>query len=166
MSKQESHVEQCCPEFDRTPWDDKLHVWKDKPFIKESIPQFLHIPWPPMIGRMLMRMMAKAQNAGAAPETKDFLWLAWDPSPWRCENYVAVTKDVPDAENVRISGSFFSRVFDGPYRSVPKWMKELNQYAASQGKTAKQFYFYYTTCPKCAKLRGHNYIVGFVQIDS
>lgn len=24
--------------------------------------------------------------------------------------------------------------------------------------------FYYTTCPKCAKLHGHNYVVAFAQV--
>jgi hypothetical protein len=165
MSKQESNVEQCCPEFDRTPWDDKLHVWKDKPFIKDSLPVFWHIPWPPMIAKLFGRMWGKIEKANAAPPANDFLWLGCDPSPWRSDYYVAVTKDVPDAENVRLSGTYFTRVFDGPFKSVPKWIKELAKHAESQGKTAKQFYFYYTTCPKCAKLRGHNYIVGFVQID-
>jgi hypothetical protein len=165
MSTEESQTEPCCPEFDRTPWDDKTHVWQDKPFIKDSIPVFWHIPWPPMIAKLLMRMWSKAERAGAAPDIKEFLALACDPTPWRSEYYVAVTKEVPDATNVRLSGTFFSRVFDGPYNAVPKWIKELSQYVAGQGKTAKQYYFHYTTCPKCAKLRGHNYVVGFVQTD-
>jgi hypothetical protein len=165
----ESHTKEedkpCCPEFDRTPWDDKTHVWNDKPFIKDSIPVFFHIPWPPMIGRLLMRMWGKAQKAGAAPDIREFLALACDPTPWRTEYYLAVNREVPDAENVRLSGTFFSRVFDGPYRSVPKWIKQLAAEMAKQGKTPKQYYFHYTTCPKCAKLHGHNYVVGFVQVD-
>ena len=29
----------------------------------------------------------------------------------------------------------------------------------------KDRYFYYTTCPKCAKKHGHNYVVGFAQVE-
>ena len=32
------------------------------------------------------------------------------------------------------------------------------------GKPDGEVYFYYTTCPKCAKHYGHNYVVGFAEI--
>ena len=35
---------------------------------------------------------------------------------------------------------------------------------ASQGKKAGKYYFYYTSCPKCAKKYGHNYIVAFAEV--
>ena len=156
--------EQCCPEFDPKPWDEKTHLWKNKPFIKDTIPQLFHMPWPPIIGRMVQRQWEKAEKAGAAPKLKDFLWLSYDPSPWKSEHYIAVTKEVPDAENVKLSGTFISRVFDGPYNAVPKWIKEMDQYLADQQKKAKKYYVYYTTCPKCAKNTGHNYAVVFAQV--
>jgi hypothetical protein len=165
MSATKSTDAPCCPEFDCARWNNKTHVWKDKPFIKDSIPVFWHIPWPPMIGRLMMRMWNKAKEADAAPDLSDFLALATDPTPWRTEYYMAVTKEVPGAENVRLSGTFFTRVFDGPYNAVPKWIKQLQAEVTEQGKTAKNFYFHYTSCPKCAKLRGHNYVLGFVQVD-
>ena len=31
-------------------------------------------------------------------------------------------------------------------------------------KKTKKIYFYYTTCPKCAKKYGHNYIVSFAEV--
>ena len=156
----------CCGEFDTAPWDGTTHIWKEKLFIKESIPVFFHIPWPPMIGRLIWRMWGKAQKAGAAPEMNEVLTLATDPSPWRSEWYMSVTKEVPDAENVKLSGTFFTRVFDGPYNAVPKWIKEMNKQLADEGKKAEKYYFHYTTCPKCAKQRGHNYVVAFARIDS
>jgi len=165
MSCQSSAHEPCCPEFDPAPWDEKTHTWKDKPFIKDSMPVFFHIPWPPMIGRLVSRMWDRVVRADAAPDTKDVLVLATDPSPWRSEWYMSVTKDVPDAENVKLSGTFVTRVFDGPYNAVPKWIREMDQSLAKENKRAKKYYFHYTSCPKCAKLRGHNYVVAFAQIE-
>jgi hypothetical protein len=78
---------------------------------------------------------------------------------------MTVTKEVPDALNVRLSGNFLSRVFDGPYNAVPKWFKEMEDYARKSGKKAIKQYFYYTTCPKCAKKYGHNYVVAFAQVE-
>lgn len=164
MSCHDSKTEPCCPAFDPAPWDGKAHVWKNKPFIKDSMPVFFHIPWPPMIGRLLTRMWEKIKRADAAPETNDVLMLATDPSPWRSEWYVSVTREVPNAENVLLSGTFVPRVFDGPYNAVPKWIKEMDRYLAAEGKKAAKYYFHYTSCPKCAKLRGHNYVIAFAQV--
>jgi hypothetical protein len=155
---------ECCPVFDPLPWENKTHNWVDKPFIIDYLPQFFHMPFPPMMGKVIGRMWKKAQEAGAAPEMKDFLLLAYDPSPWKSELYMNVTKEVPGAENVKLTGTFISKVFDGPYNNVPKYIKELDSYLAGKGEKAKKYYFYYTTCPKCAKKYGHNYIVAFAEV--
>jgi hypothetical protein len=91
--------------------------------------------------------------------------LAYDPSPWKSEFYISVTKEVPGAKNVTISGSFISKVFEGPYNAVPKWIKEMDEYLSSINKKGKRYLFYYTTCPKCAKIYGKNYVVAFAEIE-
>ncbi|KYK25524.1 hypothetical protein AYK26_05820 [Euryarchaeota archaeon SM23-78] len=156
--------QECCPKFDPKPWDEKTHKWKNKLFIMDTIPQLFHMPLPWMIGRMIHKQWKKAQDAGAAPDIKDFLWLAYDPSPWKSEHYIYVTKEVPNANNVRISGTFISKVFDGPFNKVPEWLKDMEKYLAKKKKKAKKYYFYFTTCPKCAKKYGHNYVVAFAQV--
>jgi hypothetical protein len=166
MSDHSRNDDVCCPEIDLGPWDGTTHVWTDKPFIKETIPVFFHIPWPPMIGKMIRRMWDKVQKAGATPKVNEHLLLNTDPSPWRSEWYMSVTKELSDAENVTISGTFFTRVFDGPYNAVPKWIKQMDAELARDGKKAEKYYFHYTSCPKCAKQRGHNYVIGLAQIPS
>jgi NMD protein affecting ribosome stability and mRNA decay len=47
---------------------------------------------------------------------------------------------------------------------VPKWIKEMDALLAAQGQKALKYYFHYTSCPKCAKIYGHNYVVAFAQI--
>lgn len=154
----------CCPKFDPTSWDEKTHIWDNKMFIKETIPVFFHIPLPWMLQRMISRMWNRVQEAKAAPDLKDFLLLSFDPSPWKSEYYMAVTDKVSGAEHVELSGTYLSKVFDGPYRSVPQWMEEMNTYVAKQNKMINKLYFYFTTCPKCAKIYGHNYVVAFARI--
>jgi hypothetical protein len=166
MTHQTDPNKPCCPKFDVAPWDNKTHVWQNKFFIKDSIPQLFHMPWPPMVGKLMSKMWKQAEDAGSAPDLKDFLCLAYDPSPWKSEFYIAVNKEVPGAENVALSGTFLTKVFDGPFNSVPKWIKEMEKYASSQNKKVQKYYFYYTTCPKCAKIYGHNYVVAFAQVEN
>ena len=157
-------MKDCCLKFDPEPWDKMTHNWKKKLFIRDTLPQLFHMPLPFMVGRMIQRLWKKAQEADAAPDLADFLWLAYDPSPWRSEHFIYVTREVPGAENVKISGTFISMVFDGPYNAVPKWIRELNEYLDKKGKISKKTYFYFTTCPKCAKKYGHNYVVALAKI--
>lgn len=157
-------TEICCPEFDPAPWENKTHYWTNKLFIKDSIPELFHIPLPTTVRRVITRLWKKALEAEAAPSVKDCLMLAYDPSPWKGEFYLSVTKEVPNADNVRLSGTFVTKVFDGPYNGVPKYIAEMNALLASRGDKAKKYYFYYTTCPKCAKKYGHNYIVAFAEV--
>lgn len=159
---EESEV--CCPEFDRSPWDNKKHVWSDKLFLKDSVPELFHIPLPSMYGKVITRMWKKANDAGAAPDLKDFLLLAYDPSPFKGELFLAITKEIPGEENVKLSGTYMSKVFDGPYNQVPKYIKEMEGYLASLKMKAKKYYFYYAYCPKCAKKYGHNYIVALAEV--
>ena len=155
---------QCCPRFDPKLWDGKGFVWQDKLFIKDSVFQLFHMPFPSVFAKTVSRMCKKIEASGAKVEDKDFLLLAHDPSPWKGELYINVTKEVPGAENVKLSGRFLTKVFDGPYNAVPKWAKEIDSYVKGKGKQVKKYYFYYTTCPKCAQIYGHNYAVAFAQV--
>jgi hypothetical protein len=164
MNREKVKVDACCPVFDPALWDEKTHVWEKKLFIKDIVPQLFHQPLPWSVNRTIQRMWNKALEADAAPEMKEFLLLAYDPSPWKSEFYMTVTKEIPGTENVQLSGTFLSKVFDGPYNAVPKWIEEMSQYVHSSGKTGGKYYIYFTTCPKCARLYGHNYAVVFAEV--
>ncbi|MDD5693534.1 MAG: hypothetical protein PHU86_03635 [Patescibacteria group bacterium] len=154
----------CCPKFNPIPWEDKEVVFENRMFIKDTMTQIMHMPLPGSFAKIIGRMWEKIENANAKPAEKDLLMLCYDPSPWKSEMYVSVTREVPDAENVTISGTFMTKVFDGPYNHVPKWIKAMDNYVADKGKKIQKYYFYYTTCPKCAKKYGHNYVVVFAQV--
>lgn len=154
----------CCPVFDPAPWQEKLVVWDHKKFIKGSIPAFMHFPIPGKIEKLMSKLQTQAETANATYEAEDFLCISCDPSPWKTEYYYAVTKEVPGAENVELSGEFFTQVFDGQYSEIPNWIKTINSTIESQGRQIEQYYFFYTTCPKCAKLHGHNYVVSFTKL--
>lgn len=156
---------ECCPKFDPQPWEGTTHEWKDKLFLIDSVPQFMHMPLPGVYGKAITRMWKLAEKYDAVPEMKDFILLSYDPSPWKSILYLSLTKEIPDEKHMgKLSGTFISKVFDGPFQNVPKYLKETEAYLTIQGKKAKKYYFYYTTCPKCAKKYGHNYIVVFAEI--
>jgi len=155
---------ECCPKFDPQPWEKITHQWKDKPFLFRTIPQFLHMPLPWMYKKVLKDMWERAQELGIAPDVKDFMIFAYDPSPWKSELYLAVTKETPEPDVVKLTGTYVSMVFDGPYSGVPKYIKKMDEYLSSLKKQSKKYFFYFTTCPTCAKKFGHNYIVALSEV--
>jgi hypothetical protein len=90
--------------------------------------------------------------------------LSDEKSLWGSDVYIAVGKDVPGVEMTKISGNYLSKVFEGPFSSVGKWVKQMNEYVKVKGKEAKKLLFFYTTCPKCAKYYGKNYVVILAQV--
>lgn len=156
--------EHCCPRFDPAPWQERLHTWNEKRFIKETIPEFLHMPLPGTFQRAVSSLWRKAQEADAAPQAAEALFLAHDPSPWISEIYLSVIKEVPGSCNIRFTGSYYSRVFDGPYNAVPRYLREMEASLAKKGWRAKRHLFHFTTCPRCARSYGHNYILALAEL--
>ena len=150
----------CCPEFNPEPWDEKTIEWDGKRFVKDRIRSFFHIPL--NFGGVMKRCMARIMAAEAAYD--NMIVLCDENSLWGADAYIDVTKDVPGARMATISGTFKSKVFEGPYKNVPKWVKEMTEYVKSSGDQMKKIYVYYTTCPKCAKKYGKNYVVMLAQV--
>ncbi|MCU4165187.1 hypothetical protein J1N12_14390 [Marinilabiliaceae bacterium A049] len=122
--------QECCPKFEVTKWDRKTFSWDHKPFIKESIPTFLHIPFPPMIGKKMKKMFDLADKAHANyPDLSDALVLFHDPSAFKSEIFYSVNHPIEGANNTDLTGEFIAGVFDGPYNTVPvhikKWIKDF-----------------------------------------
>ena len=46
-----------------------------------------------------------------------------------------------------------------------EWEKEMEVFVKGKGKQVKKTYFFYTTCPKCAKFYGKNYMVAVSEIQ-
>ena len=146
---------ECCPRFNPDLWDGKTIQWEDKRFVKDRVASILHMPL--NFGSVMKRNMGVICSAGANPE--NMVILTDEASPWGADVYIEVTKDIPHAEMATISGTFISKVFEGPYRNMGKWIKEMKSFVTAGGKSIRKLYFFYTTCPKCAKKYGKNYVV-------
>lgn len=150
----------CCMKFDPAPWNEKEIVWQDKLFVKDHVISIFHIPL--NFGQVMvknMEMIKKADALAAEP-----IMLSDEKSLWGADIYIAVSKEIPEAKMTKISGTFLTKVFEGPYGNAGKWAKEMEEYVKSKGKEIKKLYFWYTTCPKCAKAYGKNYTVLVAEI--
>lgn len=145
----------CCPRFNPEPWNEKEVTWADKLFLKDHVRSFFHIPV--NFGQVMVKDMEKIKAAGAL--TAEPLMLSDEKSLWGSDLYIAVTKEFPGAEMAKISGTFLTKVFEGDFKNVARWVKEMGAFVKAKNREMKKLYFFYTTCPKCAKHYGKNYVV-------
>ena len=151
----------CCEPFNPESWQGKEISWKDKIFVKDQITSFLHIPL--NMGKKIIKNMELIEKAKAkAPQQ---LMLTDEKSLWGADIYIDVSRDVSGAQMAALSGTYLTKVFEGPYQNVGKWAGEMKKYVENKGRALQKLYFFYTTCPKCAKAYGKNYIVLFARID-
>lgn len=161
MSNPSANEPICCPPFDPAQWDNKSMEWYNKPFIKDKVFTIMYMPFG--FGKVMQRLDKKVREAGAT--MPDYLCLSDHTSSWNMDLYLAVDKDVPNAQNVEFSGKFFSRVYEGPFSNTGKWCKDFEKEAAARGLKIKKWFMWYTTCPKCAKKYGKNYVVVIGEME-
>lgn len=147
----------CCPRFDPTGWDAQDLHFKDKLFVHAVTRSILHVPV--NMGRVFARVH-KAIDDAKARDASQFIVLSRELSPWQAEHFFAVNRDVPGEDMVRLTGDYATKVFEGEFRDMPKWHTSMEEQLSGLGRPADKIYFFYTTCPKCAKVYGKNYVVG------
>ncbi len=151
----------CCPRFHPDGWDEQELHFKNKLFVKAKTRSIFHIPL--NMGSIFPKTM-NAIEAAQAMDMDQVIVLSYDTSAWHGEHYFSVSKDVLGQEMVQMTGNFLTKVFEGPYKKAPKWEKEMDVFVKSKGKQVKRTFFFYTTCPKCSKFYGKNYVVAVSEI--
>lgn len=150
----------CCPEFNPVPWDDQTFIWKERQFIKDKVKTLFYMPLNfGMVMKKLDRMVTSADAI-----MPDWMCLSDHTSKWNMDIYLAVDKEISDCENVKLSGTYYCKVYEGPFKNTGIWSKDFEAKAQGKGYSVKKWYMWYTTCPKCAKKYGKNYVVIVGQV--
>jgi hypothetical protein len=152
--------EECCPKFNPVLWDDKIFQWDNKKFIKDKVLTLLFMPI--NFGSVVKRMMVKIEKAGA--EAQDWMCLSDHTSKWNMNLYMAVDREIPGVENITFSENFLSKAYEGNFKETGKWCKDFESYAKGKNLEVKKWYMWYTTCPKCAKKYGKNYVAIIAEV--
>lgn len=150
----------CCAQFNPAGWDKVRLHFEDKPFLRATTRAAMHIPLD--MGRVFARVLARIDAAGA-DDADNHIVLSRSLSAWSDEHLFAISAPVPGEETTTLSGDFVTRLFEGPYRDIGKWHTYMEQVSKDAGGTGKEVYFFYTTCPKCAKTYGKNHVVGIAR---
>jgi len=152
---------ECCPQFDPIPWDGKVFEWEGKKFIKDKVRTLFYMPM--NFGSVMKRLDSKIRKTDA--KVLDWMCLSDHTSKWNMDVFLAIDKDIPDVKNTTLSGKYYSRAYEGPFKDTGKWCKDFEEKAKTMGLSIKKWYMWYTTCPKCAKKYGKNYVVIVGEVE-
>ncbi|NND72468.1 MAG: hypothetical protein HKN43_12910 [Rhodothermales bacterium] len=152
----------CCPRFKADGWDEQELHFEDKLFVKARTKSIAHFPL--NMGKVFGKTFGDIEKAEAQDDA-NFIVMSRDPSSWRSEHFFAVTKEVPGHEMVKLSGDYLTKVFEGPFKDIPEWEREMASFVEDRSRRLKKMYFFYTTCPKCARVYGKNYVVGVGEVE-
>ena len=149
----------CCPKFNPKTWDDKILTWKDKLFVKGKVLTLFYIPL--TFGKAIVGIFKDMEKAKAKATG---LCLS-DHTKWNMDIYVETDKAVKGRTNVTMSGRFYSKVYEGPYKDTDKWYADFTKRMKAKKLKMGKLYMWYNYCPKCAKKYGKQYTTMIAKID-
>lgn len=161
MAKSNEKEQPCCPEFDPGPWDNKLLEWENKKFIVRHVKTFFYMPL--NFSTVMKRLNKRVTGSEAA--IQDALCLSDHTSKWNMDVYVAVDKDIEGERTVELSGKYYCKVYEGPFKDTGKWCRDYEGIAKSKNLEIKKWFMWYTTCPECARKYGKNPVVIISQVE-
>jgi hypothetical protein len=151
----------CCKHLFPAEWDQKEIVWRDKPFYRDRYFSFLHVPI--NFGGKIIKALERIKEAGLFSEQ---MVLSRCDGLWGGEMLIPVSQKTDRFKTELITGRFLTRLFEGHYGDMRQWIKETKKYCESRGYKAKEFIFFYATCPKCAKKYGDKVqVVVFARVE-
>ncbi|MGP6086827.1 hydrolase [Antarctobacter jejuensis] len=151
----------CCPKFNPEGWDAQELHFRDKLFLRADTMSVMHVPL--NMGRVFTRVQTHMEEAGAQ-DPDDLIVLSRDTSPWHGQHLFSASKPVENEAMTTLSGDFITKVFEGPYRKARNWYSRMQELVREKGREPGEIWFFYTTCPKCAKAYGKNYVVGVAEM--
>ncbi len=152
----------CCPRFKTEAWDNQTLHFDNKHFVRAKTKSLMHIPI--NMGSVFSETYKAMEDANAI-DPDQTLVMCRDLSPWSAEHLFAVSGPVPSQKMVTLSGDYKTKVLNATYRDAHKLSQAFEDDLEAKGYDVDEQYVFYTTCPKCAKAYGENYIVAIAKVE-
>lgn len=159
---EEDKVTGCCPVFHPEHYESQIFDFSDLHFITSSTKSLAYVPL--NMDKVFTKTQADIEASGQAI-TDRYLILSQDVSPFKCEHHFMTKGPVVHYDEKVIQGRYLAKVYDGDFKEMGKWHKDFSEALKAQGNPKPNIYTFYTTCPNCAKVYGHNYVVLFGELE-
>jgi hypothetical protein len=153
--------QECCKVLSPAEWDKKEIIWRDKPFYKDHYLAFLHVPI--NFGGKIIKGLEIVKEGGLFAEQ---MVLTRNDTLWGADLLIPISRNAKRFETEVLSGKFMTRLFEGQYGDMRRWINETKKWCEGKGTKVQEFIFWYATCPKCSKKRGDKaQVVVFAKVE-
>lgn len=156
----EKPIDQCCSEFKPELWDEKILEWNKKLFVKTNVCTLFYIPL--NFGRKMTKLVKLYEQNKV--QFTDEMCITKHLSPWKMDLFLGADKALPGYESLEFTGKYFFKVYEGSFNETGKWTKDFVKILSEKSLKHQDILYWYTTCPKCAKKYGKNYVVLIAKI--
>lgn len=154
----EDKVTGCCPVFHPEKYDQKTFNFSDLHFIQTSTKSVMYMPL--NMDKVFTKTQADIEASGQSIDDR-YLILSNDVSVFKCIHNFMTNGPVKNYPSIKLTGNYLAKVYDGDFKDMGKWVNEFSAELKANGSKNPKIYTFYTTCPNCAKVYGHNYVVLF-----
>ncbi len=149
-----------CPRLVREEWDRQIHQWDKKPFY--ALPYRSFFGWPTNLARQTAAAVDLLSRRGLLESIP--INFAVNEQSFGGTLLISINRNVKDLETRAISGKFMSFFFEGKYTQRTDWIRQVYRYGRANNLNFHELYFWYATCPTCAKKQGYAQVVIFGKI--
>jgi len=151
----------CCPRINPDDWNDITFSWEKKPFIKANVRTFFYIPL--NFGSVIRKIDKKLRAKGL--DFSEGICLSDHTSRWNMNIYISVNKPFDDNNITLFTGNYYCKMYEGNFKDTALWCADYKTAVKDKRYKETNIYMWYTTCPKCAKKYGKNYVGIFSKVN-
>jgi hypothetical protein len=149
-----------CPRLDPQQWDGRFWEWREKPFYRATYWCVLGIPL--NLDSVVEKAMTDIRGYGLTADP--LIILSRDETMFHSSLLIAINKETDQLPVETISGSFYSRLYEGRYADKRRHNEDIKADLRERELTAKELYHYHATCPACVQERGSAQTVIFARL--
>jgi len=126
-------------EINKEDWDQKQFEWQEKPFYRVKYTSLLGMPLTKELKETkALQMLSEQDMLPGKP-----IILRKNDSMFGGELFIELKN--ADIEHEKMSGDFFTMVFEGNNWQMPAWKKTMQQVAAGQGMDISDIMLYHAS---------------------
>ena len=130
-------------------------------FVTGKVTTFLQRPINFESTRRMLKHQAKTENA----RTLENMALCEHVSEWKMRLYLAVDKDIYVKNSMKMTGTYYSKVFEGDISNVRKCSNYFDDIIYHKGANESRVYIWYISNKMYKTRDNKNYLVFITRID-
>ncbi|MBD3387708.1 MAG: hypothetical protein GF416_01555 [Candidatus Altiarchaeales archaeon] len=150
----------CCSRLNPLHWDMVFWDWDRKPFYNVVYWSIMHIPL--NMNSAMEKAAREIREHGLEDENP--IMLSRGEVMFQSSLLISIKEYTDELPVETLTGRYYTRLFEGRYNDKGRYVKETRSDLEGRGLKAREFMFYYPTCPACFQKTKKAQMVVFAEL--